>query len=548
MSTQQHIDELADALHAFRLDPVGYVYWAWDWEGDRELQVVDYSDRDGPSFEALQPYRERYGVNWGPDAWFLELLDGIGREVRGNAFDGKVAVAPIRRLVASGHGIGKSAGMGMLSGWIRDTRPFSRTTVTANTYPQLINKTWREILRWGRKSRTAFLWDFRAEEIHHRVHGKDWAQFAQTCAPENADSFQGQHSVQSTSAYLVDECSGIDARIWTAMEGGLSDGEPMILAFGNPTRTDSRMAKIMVNERHRWGVQQIDSRRAYITNKDQIREWLDAYGDDSDFARVRVKGELPRTSTFQLIPTEKVSQARKNAPVAYPEDPILMGVDVARHGPCETVIAFRRGLDARSIPWKYSRFTDDLTEIADEVALAFDDLAGVGDDWRPDAILIDATAMGWGVHDLLRKRNYPVHAVEAGKSIETTHAGAKVSNIGTACWLKMRDWLKRGAIPDDPVLALQLETRKYGFTDGGAQKLESKEKIIKDAQNEVMDGDSLSPSPDRADALATTWGVRIADRKIVKPPTELERMEAKQRRRSGLAGRSDADSPHRRYY
>ena len=38
---------------------------------------------------------------------------------------------------------------------------------------------------------------------------------------------------------------------------------------------------------------QIDSRTVRITNKKRLQGWIDAYGLDSDFVRVRVLGEFP---------------------------------------------------------------------------------------------------------------------------------------------------------------------------------------------------------------------------------------------------------------
>ena len=45
----------------------------------------------------------------GPDEWQCQELREIGRQVQERAFGGHTPVSPIRRGVASGHGIGKSA-------------------------------------------------------------------------------------------------------------------------------------------------------------------------------------------------------------------------------------------------------------------------------------------------------------------------------------------------------------------------------------------------------------------------------------------------------
>ena len=78
----------------------------------------------------------------------LEVRDtgmGMSAEVRERAFDGHTPVSPIRRAVASGHGIGKSALTAWIVLWLISTRPDSRGTVTANTYVQLKTRTWAAI-------------------------------------------------------------------------------------------------------------------------------------------------------------------------------------------------------------------------------------------------------------------------------------------------------------------------------------------------------------------------------------------------------------------
>ena len=46
-----------------------------------------------------------------------------------------------------------------------------------------------------------------------------------------------------------------------------------------------------------------------MTNKGQIATWVHDYGEDSDFVRVRVKGEFPRSGSMQFIDSERVQQA-----------------------------------------------------------------------------------------------------------------------------------------------------------------------------------------------------------------------------------------------
>ena len=101
---------------------------------------------------------------------------------------------------------------------------------------------------------------------------------------------------------------------------------------------------------HRWNGQQIDSRSVAMTNKAQIAVWVKDHGEDSDFIRVRVRGVFPRTGSQQFIDGQRVDDAVARPLVADPTASLIMAVDIARQGEDQSVIRFRRGLDARSIP------------------------------------------------------------------------------------------------------------------------------------------------------------------------------------------------------
>jgi hypothetical protein len=99
-----------------------------------------------------------------------------------------------------------------------------------------------------------------------------------------------------------------------------------------------------------WTTRQIDSRTVEGTNKDYLQSIVDTYGEDSDIAKVRVLGQFPSASSMQFIPSTLADNARKREVFSDPNEPLMMGVDVARFGDDRTTIYFRRGKDARSIP------------------------------------------------------------------------------------------------------------------------------------------------------------------------------------------------------
>ena len=69
--------------------------------------------------------------------------------------------------------------------------------------------------------------------------------------------------------------------------------------------------------KHRWETSQIDSRTVPGTNKEEIAQWLADFGEDSDFFRVKVRGEFPRAGSAQFIASDIVAAARKYRAEGY---------------------------------------------------------------------------------------------------------------------------------------------------------------------------------------------------------------------------------------
>ena len=60
-----------------------------------------------------------------------------------------------------------------------------------------------------------------------------------------------------------------------------TDGEPIFVACGNPTRNTGKFQRITFgNERDQWTRFSVDSRESKFTNKEQIEKWATHYGDD----------------------------------------------------------------------------------------------------------------------------------------------------------------------------------------------------------------------------------------------------------------------------
>ena len=488
-------EQLADALSGFFADPLGYVMFIFPWDTEPAIQLV----------ELQSPYKERFPkCKYGPDVWACEFLDQWGAEIKKRHFDGKKAVSPIRFATASGHGIGKSTLSAWIIKFIMDTRPFCRGTVTANTGAQLKSKTWAEVGKWHKLSLTQHWFNYsdsRGAMSMKRVgYENEWVCNAITWKENSSEAFAGQHAANSTSFYLFDEASVIPDPIFEVRGGGLTDGEPMTFDFGNPTRKSGVFFEECVGKlRQRHIVRSIDSRKVFLTNKGLIQEYLEDYGEDSDYFKVKVRGVFPAAGSVQFIPTDQVELAMSRLLVLDKDAQLLIGVDVARFGDDETVIYPRVGMDARSFP--ISRYRGiDTNQTVGHIIETVQFFRELGKECA--GLFIDGGNTGGAVIDNLRHLGYnPIEVTFGGGAIDSKTYRFKSDEL----WGRMRDGIKtRLALPDATsatgmLLKEQLTQREFGYTLlGNKIHLESK----KDMKERLKGG---CASPDVADALACTY-------------------------------------------
>lgn len=468
--------ELAGEIAKFYADPLGFVRFAYPW------------GEPGPLASAT-----------GPDEWQTSFLTDLGEEVRKRAFDGVCAVAPIRMAVASGHGIGKSTIVAWIVNWIMSTRPNCVGTVTANTFPQLQSKTWAQIETWTRRCITAHWFSISGSRFSYRAAPKEWFFTPQTCREENSEAFAGQHAATSSSVYVFDEASAIPEKIFEVAEGGLTDGEPMIFLFGNPTRNQGKFYKVTFgDEKERWNHRSIDSRQSQMTNKAQIAEWIADYGEDSDFVRVRVRGLPPSASELQFIDAARVYAAQKRVVEVLPDEPLIAGFDVSGGGSAWNVIRFRRGLDAKSIPpvriaGEHGRDRSVLIAAAAEV------MRQTYGDQKVRVMFVDS-AFGAPIVERL-------HTLGFRNVVEVNFGGPSAdihqANQRAYMWTNMKDWLLRGTIDSDNKLEIGLSGPGYHINKSNKLVLESKQDMQKRGE----------ASPDDADALALTFAQPVGPAK-----------------------------------
>ena len=464
MNAHNRIDpeqEVIDLAAECQFDPLRWSYIAWDW-GEGEL-----ADYDGP--------RE----------WQSDIFD----QIKAHLDDPATRFQPLQIAVSSGHGIGKSACMGMVSNWAMSCWDDAKIVTTANTDGQLRTKTAPEIGKWFRMSITSHWFDVQATSIKSRdpTRGESWRQDFIPWSEHNTEAFAGLHNKGRIILVLFDEASKIADKVWEVAEGALTDEGTVIIwiAFGNPTRNSGRFRECFRRFRHRWLQRQIDSRTVPGTNKTFLQRLVDDHGEDSDIVKVRVRGQFPSQSAMQFISAEDADNARNRhlRPEQYRFAPKIIGVDPAWTGDDSLEIVLRQGL--------YSKSLASLPRNDNDVHVA-NLIARLEDEHQADAVFIDA-GYGTGIKspgDVMGRSWRLIWF--SGKPIDPGYVNKRAEMWGT-----MKRWLKDGGAidPADEALYQDLIGPETSPRLDGKVLLESKE----DMKERGL------PSPNKGDALALTF-------------------------------------------
>ena len=241
-----------------------------------------------------------------------------------------------------------------------------------------------------------------------------------------------------------------------------------------------------------------------------------AYGEDSPQYQARVLGQFPEESSEALIRHRWIEEAVKQWQTQHClgwHGVATLGMDVARQGPDASCLAVHQNGAIRKImTWRGADSIESVDRIESEWAQGLGlALTGGhhrrGQNSRSGTVIVDATGLGWGVDDELKRRGWkviPFIASERPSDWDEKSGGEGFNKIGygissrfanaraEAAW-RCREALEHGALPLPPDAELheELLAMEWFIDSRGRIAIESKDELRS----------KLKRSPDRADAV-----------------------------------------------
>ena len=386
-----------------------------------------------------------------------------------------------RHTVRSGHGTGKDASASWLILWFLCTRPYSKVVCTAPTNRQLADILWSELSKWLRKSVFRDEFVIQADKIFHKESPKEWwcravSPSVKSSKEDQAETLAGFHG--DHLLIVVDEASGVPDPVYIPLEGAMTQEDNIVLLIGNMTRNTGYFydSHFDPTQKDRWRKYHWDSRESENVDPSYVQYMKDKYGEDSNVFRIRVAGEPPTDDERTFIPLSWALSCMGNEMSISEEEPIYLGVDVARFGDDSSIILPRRGLQI--LPWTSFKGMDTI-DLGGHVLETVRELGA-------DGVGVDEIGVGAGLVDWLHKLP-DAHKKVFGVNVAMSSSNKeRFSRLRDELWWEVREkcrnqqyWfpgLTTKEVEMSNELCNELSCLHYEFDMKGAYVVESKRK------------------------------------------------------------------------
>ena len=421
-----------------------------------------------------------------------------------------------RVTVTSGHKTGKTTSFAILAWWFADdpeARPEARVAMTSSSFRQVIRTLWREVRKlWRRATKRGYTLPEPALDPETGVRWEDEREIFgfSTKDPEKAAGTSGAHLL-----YLIDEASGVPNTVFEALEGNRAAGAgAKVVLASNPTQQSGEFFDSHHGKREFYYPLEISSEEAAKVEPPipglATQGWIDEkrreWKPDSPVYAVRVLGRFPASATDAVMGVGAVLAAVARWEDTEPEDddPLVIGLDVARYGDDETTAAPRRGKKT----YVLHRFPQGDGAATAAAFLLWLVGSGIRRNNERPRVNVDVIGYGSAVFDHLAGEGFIHAGVEwyprticQAVPVNTAESASDptYANLRAELHFAGRAWLDEGgALPDDAELIREAPAPKYRIDPRGRLLVTSKDDLRAD----------LGRSPDACDA----WLLSLCER------------------------------------
>jgi hypothetical protein len=377
---------------------------------------------------------------------------------------------------------GKDACASWIVLWFMTTRAYPKVVCTAPTARQLADILWSEISKWLRKSILTDEFILQKDKMFHKDAPKEWwcravSPSVKASKEEQAETLAGFHG--DHLLIIADEASGIPDPVYIPLEGAMTQEDNKVLLIGNMTRNTGYFYDTHFHNEIRkdWKRLHWDSRYSSNVDPSYPKYMATKYGEESNVFRIRVTGDPPLDAENTLIPLAWALQCIGNETLDNPEEPLYLGVDVARYGEDKSIILPRQGL--KILPWEEFSGMNTIS-LAGHVVKTFNEL-------KAEGAGVDEIGVGAGVIDWLHKKP-DGHRIFHGISTSNSSSDiTKYNRLRDELWVMMREKCMKmqysfpaGTKLEEEMsneLCNELAAPTYDFNLQGGYKVESKRQM-----------------------------------------------------------------------
>lgn len=451
-------------------------------------------------------------------AWQADVL-GIRtykkmQEIANTALFGEIP----RTAIKSSNGTAKSYLVAAMCLWVGSVFDVGEAIgiVSAPSLPQVEKVTFRYMksFKARAKERGFDLPGHISETLEYSVQGPEGkiplVYGRKPAAGQEVATFQGVRSEFGKTFVFFDEAGGLSRGMWTAAEAVLTGSDARLNAIGNPDDPGAEWYRIFTdkkyeNEFNRFTLSSFDlptftgevvypddpeMQKRIMESLTQV-SWVEhkkrVWGENDARYLSKVLGEFPKDGGFGFFPQSAINKAIDTDIKPTDDTPVILGVDIARMGVDESVIAENRGGRIRVVDtWGKSDTVDSARRIHQ-----YAKSCGAVE------VRLDSGGVGAGVYDMLTRQeefadaDYDIVGWDNGMASPDL---SRWANRRAYAHDSLRTQMMEGLIDldlEDEELQDELQIITYRFKERGGVQITPKAELKTE----------LGGSPDRMDAV-----------------------------------------------